>query len=99
MILIGSANCGKSTIAGHLLLKCGVISEQEVQRYKKAGIEMGKTGAEFAWVLNRLVREREMGVSIEAHSWGLDTEQYEVDVIDVPGHSNFIKSIHLFVSK
>ncbi len=34
VILIGSLNCGKSTIAGHLIYKCGMIERRILEKYK-----------------------------------------------------------------
>jgi hypothetical protein len=42
VIFIGSGNCGKSTIAGHILLKRGIIDARTIARYKETAAGMGK---------------------------------------------------------
>lgn len=98
LIFIGAGNCGKSTIAGHMLHKRGIIDKRVIRQYREQGEKIGKFKSEFAWILNRLKDERTQGRSIETHNWGLDTDRYEVDLLDAPGHSDFLKSILQYIT-
>jgi elongation factor 1-alpha len=84
---------GKSTTAGHLILKCGGIDQQTIDKYEKDSTELGKGSFKYAWVLDNLKAERERGVTIDISLWKLETNNYQFTVIDAPGHRDFIKNM------
>lgn len=76
-----------------MLFRRGIIDERTLKIYREQSAKIGKDKSEFAWILNRLKEERQQGRSIETHNWCFDTERFEIDLLDAPGHSNFIKNI------
>jgi elongation factor 1-alpha len=93
IVLIGHVDCGKSTLAGHLIYKCGGIDQATIGKYEKETAEMGKGSFKYAWVLDKLKAERERGYTIDISLWKIETAKYYVTIIDAPGHRDFIKNM------
>ncbi len=93
IVFIGHVDHGKSTTVGRLLFDSGNIPEQEMRKLKEKAAELGKTGFEFAFVMDNLKEERERGVTIDLSHKRFDTENYYFTIIDAPGHKDFIKNM------
>lgn len=93
VIMIGHIDSGKSTISGHLLYKCGMIDKRALERIEKSAKDFGKPTFKYAWVMDKLREEREKGVTIKSSSWNLEIENFDIDIIDAPGHRSFIKNM------
>ncbi|MFC1696956.1 translation elongation factor EF-1 subunit alpha [Nanoarchaeota archaeon] len=93
IVFIGHVDHGKSTTVGRLLFDSGNIDEQTLRKLKDKAQELGKSGFEFAFVMDNLKEERERGVTIDlAHKQFL-TDKYYFTIIDAPGHKDFIKNM------
>merc|ERR1712158_189498 len=54
---------------------------------------MGKGSFKYAWVLDKLKAERERGITIDIALWKFETNEFEVTIIDAPGHRDLIKNM------
>lgn len=93
LVVIGHSDAGKSTMAGHLLFKCGYIDESTIENYENEARELGKSSFKYAWVVDNLKAERERGVSIDISVWSFESLKYTFTIIDTPGHRDFIKNM------
>merc|ERR1711935_1211499 len=93
LVVIGHVDSGKSTSTGHLIYKCGGIDQRTIEKFEKESAESGKGTFKYAWVLDKLMAERERGITIDIALWKFETNKYCVTIIDAPGHRDFIKNM------
>jgi elongation factor 1-alpha len=93
LVFIGHVDHGKSTTVGRLLFDAGTIDEQTMRKLKEKAQQLGKSGFEFAFVMDNLKEEQERGVTIDLAHKRFDTDKYYFTVIDAPGHKDFIKNM------
>jgi elongation factor 1-alpha len=88
VVLLGDEGSGKSTIAGHLLQ----LLNKEAQlcdRYEKKTAESGTPDAKFAWVVDKIPKERELGHTINVSYHCLETETASFTLFNVPGRRKY----------
>jgi elongation factor 1-alpha len=90
---VGHVDHGKSTTIGRLMFDSGTLPPQELEKMKTLAAEHGKSGFEFAYVMDRFKEERERGVTIDLSYQKLPTQKYEITIIDAPGHKDFVKNM------
>jgi elongation factor 1-alpha len=93
VVFVGHVDHGKSTAVGRLFFDGGAVSEQEMKKFKEEAEKHGKAGFEFAYVMDNLKEERERGVTINLSYKKLMTNNFEVTIIDAPGHKDFVKNM------
>jgi len=93
LIFIGHVDHGKSTSVGRLLYDSGNVDEMAMKKLKEKAQELGKSGFEFAFVMDQLKEERERGVTIDLAHKRFDTDKFYFTIIDAPGHKDFIKNM------
>ena len=93
LVFIGHVDHGKSTSVGRLLFDTGNVDEQAMRKLKDKASELGKSGFEFAFVMDNLKEEQERGVTIDLAHKKFFTEKYYFTIIDAPGHRDFIKNM------
>jgi hypothetical protein len=70
MVVTGHVDAGKSTLVGHLLYKCGQVTQRTMHKYEKDSKAIGKASFSLAWVTDESQSEREHGVTIDvAERW------------------------------
>ncbi|MBI2133367.1 translation elongation factor EF-1 subunit alpha [Candidatus Woesearchaeota archaeon] len=93
VVFIGHVDHGKSTTVGRLLYDSGHVDEQTMRKLKDRAKELGKSGFEFAFVMDNLKEEQERGVTIDLAHKKFETDKYYFTIIDAPGHRDFIKNM------
>ena len=93
VVFVGHVDQGKSTCVGRMFFDGGGVSQQEMKKFKEEAEKHGKAGFEFAYVMDNLKEERERGVTINLSYKKLITQNYEVTIIDAPGHKDFVKNM------
>lgn len=93
IVFVGHVDAGKSTIVGRMMFDGGAVPEQEMKKLKEEAEKHGKAGFEFAYVMDSIKEERERGVTIDLAYKKLQTDKYEITIIDAPGHSDFVKNM------
>lgn len=86
---------GKSTVAGHLIYKCGGVDRRTVESCEQEASASGKPASDkcFAWIVDTLKAERETGISQENSLWRLESPHYQFTIIDTPGHCNYVEKM------
>jgi len=64
-----------------------------MKKFKEEAAKHNKVGFEFAYVMDNLREERERGVTINLSYRKLITKNFEVTIIDAPGHKDFVKNM------
>ena len=93
VVFVGHVDQGKSTTVGRVFYDGGAVSEQEMKKFREEAEKHGKQDFEFAYVMDNLKEERERGVTINLSYKRLMTQNYEVTIIDAPGHKDFVKNM------
>ena len=93
VVFVGHVDAGKSTTIGRLFWETGGVSEQEMAKLKEEAAKHGKVGFEFAFVMDKFKEERERGVTIDLSYKKILTQNYEITIIDAPGHKDFVKNM------
>jgi len=93
IVFVGHVDHGKSTCVGQLLVQSGLISEQEMKKLRAEAEKQGKSGFEFAYVMDKIKEERERGVTIDLAYKKLITPKRQITIIDAPGHKDFVKNM------
>ena len=93
LVFIGHVDHGKSTTVGRLMFDSGNVTEQQLRKLKDKAAELGKSGFEFAYVMDNLKEEQERGVTIDLAHKQFVTDKYDFTIIDAPGHKDFIKNM------
>jgi elongation factor 1-alpha len=93
LVFVGHVDHGKSTTVGRLMFDTGNVSEQQMRKFKDKATELGKTGFEFAYVMDNLKEEQERGITIDLAHKKFETDKYYFTIIDAPGHKDFIKNM------
>ena len=93
LVFIGHVDHGKSTTVGRLLYDSGNVDEQAMRKLTDKAKELGKSGFEFAYVMDNLKEEQERGVTIDLAHKKFETDKYMFTIIDAPGHRDFVKNM------
>lgn len=93
LVFIGHVDHGKSTTVGRLMFDSGNVSEQQMRKLKDKAAQLGKSGFEFAYVMDNLKEEQERGVTIDLAHKKFESEKYYFTIIDAPGHRDFVKNM------
>jgi elongation factor 1-alpha len=93
IVVCGHVDAGKSTTCGHLIFKCGGVSDREMAKLQAIAEEKGKSSFGFAYYLDTCKEERERGVTIQCNTKEFFTDKYHYTIVDAPGHKDYIKNM------
>jgi len=93
LIMLGRTNYGKSTLCGRLCVDLGAVPKEEFMRIKKHAAALDKKGMEFAFIMDKTLIERQRGITIEIGYTGLETKSKKINLMDPPGHVEFIRNL------
>jgi elongation factor 1-alpha len=93
IVFVGHVDHGKSTCVGQLMVKSGLIPEQEMKKLTEEAQKQGKPGFEFAYIMDKIKEERERGVTIDLAYQKIITSKRQITIIDAPGHKDFVKNM------
>ncbi|KAF5225544.1 putative elongation factor 1 alpha (ef1alpha) [Trypanosoma cruzi] len=89
-VIAGHVDAGKSTTLGHLLLLLGKVSQSEIEKNEKNARQLNSGSFKYAWVLDQSEEERRRGVTIDAGSYCFETEHRRINILDAPGHKDYV---------
>lgn len=90
---IGHVDSGKSTTVGNLAYQLGCVDQRKMDKLRKEAEEKGKGTFSYAFVTDRNEAERDRGITITTTLIKIETGKYALNVIDCPGHKDFIKNM------
>lgn len=98
LAVIGHLDHGKSTLIGRLLYDSGSLSEEKIKKIRLIAQGLQKTGKanrdlEFAFFLDSLREERVNGLTLDTTQVRFRTNKFRYNLIDCPGHKQFIKNM------
>ncbi len=93
IVFVGHVDHGKSTCVGQLMFLAGAIPEQKMKKLKEEAEKQGKSGFEFAFVMDKIKEERERGITIDLAYQKIITPKRQITIIDAPGHKDFVKNM------
>ncbi len=92
LVIVGHVDHGKSTLIGRLLYDTDSLPEGKVEEIKEVCDMLGKE-FEFGFILDNLEEERDQGITIDTTQIWFKTPEREYNIIDAPGHVEFIKNM------
>ncbi|KAM0678114.1 Elongation factor 1-alpha 1 [Binucleata daphniae] len=90
---IGHVDSGKSTTVGNLAFQLGAVDQRKMDKLKKEAELKGKQSFHYAFVTDKNEAERDRGITITTTLIKIETNRYNLNVIDCPGHKDFIKNM------
>ena len=92
IVVVGHVDHGKSTLIGRLLADTDSLPEGKLQSVEKACREEGMP-FEFAFLLDALLEEQAQNITIDTTRIEFRHEGKAFQIIDAPGHREFIKNM------
>lgn len=93
LAIVGHVDSGKSTLCGRLLHALGRISKKQMHKNEKEAKEKGKGSFAYAWAMDESADERARGITMTVGVAYFDTKNYQVVLLDSPGHKDFVPNM------
>ncbi|MSM38792.1 MAG: GTP-binding protein [Geobacter sp.] len=92
IVIVGHVDHGKSTLIGRLFYDSGCIPESRYREIEATCRAQGRE-FEFAYLMDALEEEREQNITIDTASTYFATASRSYEIIDAPGHKQFLKNM------
>lgn len=92
IVVVGHVDHGKSTLIGRLLADTGSLPEGKLEAAEKASREEGMP-LEYAFLLDSFLEEQAQNITIDTTRIGFRHQGQSFEIIDAPGHREFIKNM------
>lgn len=93
LVIAGHVDHGKSTLIGRLFEELNLISKSEKEKAERDAKDLGKETFKYAFFMDTSLEERKRGLTIELGFKPFETEKKRFNIIDAPGHSDFVKNM------
>lgn len=92
IVVAGHVDHGKSTVIGRLLADTGSLPQGKLEQIKEKCRRTAKP-FEYAFLLDALKDEQAQGVTIDSARCFFKTQKRNYILIDVPGHTEFLRNM------
>ena len=94
LLILGNADVGKSTTIGNLVYNLGNFNGSIIKSMENDSPKLGtKKTINYVRFLDKLKSDIEKGVNYETIKYKFETKNYNVTIIDSPGHRDFVKNM------
>lgn len=92
IVIVGHVDHGKSTVIGRLLADTNSLPQGKLEQiYEKC--RRNSKPFEYAFLLDALKDEQEQGITIDSARCFFKTKKRNYNIIDAPGHIEFLKNM------
>ena len=93
LVVAGHVDHGKSTLIGRLFEELNLVSKGEKEKAERDAKDLGKETFKYAFFMDTSLEERTRGLTIELGFKPFETQKKRFNIIDAPGHSDFVKNM------
>ena len=93
LVIAGHVDHGKSTLIGRLFEELNLVSKSEKDKAERDAKDLGKETFRYAFFMDTTLEERTRGLTIELGFKPFETDKKQFNIIDAPGHSDFVKNM------
>ena len=93
LVVAGHVDHGKSTLIGRLFEDLDMVSKGEKEKAERDAKDLGKETFKYAFFMDTSLEERKRGLTIELGFKPFETQKKRFNIIDAPGHSDFVKNM------
>jgi len=90
IVFIGHVDAGKSTIAGNILFKTGMVDERTIEKFQKEAKDNNRESWFMAYIMDITEDERLKGKTSEVGKAFFKTKTKRFTILDAPGHVGYI---------
>ncbi len=90
IVFIGHVDAGKSTIAGNILFKTGMVDERTIEKFQKEAKNNNRESWFMAYIMDITDDERQKGKTSEVGKAFFKTKSKRFTILDAPGHAGYI---------
>lgn len=91
--IIGHVDSGKSTTVGMFALAKGLIDQRAFAKFKAEAENNNKPSFALAYFTDNTEAERKRGITIQTTLKHFPMNNYQLNILDCPGHKDFIKNM------